>query len=116
MPVQLPRRGTLGVIREDSGRPGPGRATPIRFNCWTTRSGSTMGPLAVVRASIRTFLFPDTCSISFIAISDPGSPRVNLKVSEREGAPEPKETRALVACGAGVRDVLPEFSPKVPTP
>src|SRR5260370_40260601 len=107
MPVQLPRRGTLGVIREDSGRPGPGRATPIRFNCWTTRSGSTMGPLAVVRASIRTFLLPDICSISLIAISDPGSPRVNLKVSEREVTPEPKDTRALVTVGAGAQDLSP---------
>src|SRR6266851_4095446 len=114
MPVELSRPGTLGAIREDSVRTGTGRDTPIRFNWWTTRSGSTMGPLAVVRASIRTFLFPDICSISFIAISDPGSPRVNLKVSEREVTPEPKETRALVACGAGVQDIWPEFSPKVP--
>src|SRR4029077_2382902 len=120
MPLELARPPALEAICEDSGSTDTGRGAPIRFNSPTMRSGSTIGaPIGEVLASIRTFSFPGIrvtiFSIIFIATPDPGSPRLklNLKLSERL-KPEPKETCVLAACGVGVQDVWPGFSPRVP--
>src|SRR5258708_20144632 len=116
-PPELASLPALEAICEDSGSTGTGRATPMRFSCWTTRSGSTIGPLLVFPASMCTLLSHDDRasipSITFVATSDPESPKLNLKLSERP-KPEPKEIRVLVACGVGVQDICPEFSPRLP--
>src|SRR6266436_2093297 len=118
MPLETVRPPALEAICEDSGSTETGRGAPIRFISSTTRSGSAIGaPVEEVLASIRTFFSPGirvTISpIIFIARSDPGSPKLNLKLSERL-KPEPKERCVLVACGFGVQDVWPGFSPRVP--
>src|ERR1700730_2886574 len=118
MPLETATPPRLEAIREDSVSTDTGRVPPMRFNCSTTRSGSTIGaPVEEVLASMCTLLSPDDrgsiSSIIFVAVSDPDSPQLNLKLSERL-KPEPKETSLLVACGVGVQDVWPAFSPRVP--
>src|SRR5258708_74878 len=117
MALETARPPALEAICEDSGSTDTGRDTPIRFSCSTTRSGSTIGPSVVLLASMCTLLSPDDrasiCCIIFIAASDPDSPKLNLKLSERLKL-EPKETRVLVACGVGVQGVWAGFWARVP--